>query len=898
VLADAEARFAAGDYRAALILVQNVLQLDVNNIGARVLLGEIALAGGDFTQASVQLERARDLGASPEQFAVPLATSLVEINEAERALDVLDAVPAESRDAEYWVARGHALIAAGAYGEATQAFATAEEQGGETAPLLVERARLAGVQGDAANAEELLDRALNLDSLNPEALALRGALVTTAGRLAEGATDLGAAADLYERRSQVALAAPVLLRLVQVQLALNDVEAAATTAQRLSSAFPGGAFADYANGLVAFQRGDYTETIRLLRDALTKAPDMPQLLALLGAAHLGAGNFGQAEQQFLAILSDNPSDPAAIRLLAETRIRQQRPQAALEALELFDAPDIEEDLGLLLLQSTARLQGGDVAGAIPYLEQAVALDPGNQSIVVQLLHAYVSTGRTAQADELARSSPALTLDEAYSANVAVLLALLQNDGVEAARAYVDELVSERPRDARAQLLRATFEQLTNDRIAARASIDRALELDSAFVPARLARAALLMEEGRLEDAEDELLEVTRLDADNEAALLSLAQLVARRSDFDAAEEYLTRAARGSESAVAQIALARVHLAQGEIASAEEQVGLAASLAPGAPDVLITQGMLALAKADTNAAVTFLRDAWTRSPNRPSVALLYAEAQAANADIAGARATLASAASAMPSVPELRAALGAAALRAGDSTEALRTAQALQVEFPQRAIGYALEARLRMTERRYAEAERLYTLAYSRERSWELLASLVAAKRLSEAPGSGMELVNEWLVSAPGDVRARLLLAELLQATGSAEAALAEYARILEINPDNAVALNNAAWYAYELARPEALTYAQRAARLAPDNAAILDTLGWILTRENRAAEGLEHLTKATQLAPQAFEIRYHLGVAQAQAGQTDAARATLRAVLDEGRPFAERDAAEALLETL
>jgi tetratricopeptide (TPR) repeat protein len=254
---------------------------------------------------------------------------------------------------------------------------------------------------------------------------------------------------------------------------------------------------------------------------------------------------------------------------------------------------------------------------------------------------------------------------------------------------------------------------------------------------------------------------------------------------------------------------------------------------------------------------------------------------------------------MPNVPELRAALGVAELALGDTSEALRIAQALQVEFGQRAIGYALEGRLRMVERRYDDAARLYALAYDRERTWELLTSVVAAGRLSNRPGAeAAALIRAWLERAPSDAKARLLLAEVLQGTGAAEEALREYARILDLDPNNVVALNNGAWYAYELSRPEALDYARRAVALAPDNAPTLDTLGWILTRENRAADGLQHLTKAVQLAPQALEIRYHLAVAQAQLGQTDAARDTLRALLAESQPFEQRGAAQELLRTL
>src|SRR5690606_36470636 len=113
-------------------------------------------------------------------------------------------------------------------------------------------------------------------------------------------------------------------------------------------------------------------------------------------------------------------------------------------------------------------------------------------------------------------------------------------------------------------------------------------------------------------------------------------------------------------------------------------------------------------------------------------------------------------------------------------------------------------------------------------------------------------------------------------------ALNEYRTIIERDPNNVVALNNAAWLGQELGVEEALELARRGLQLAPNSAPVLDTYGWILTERDQAPEGLVHLGRAAQLAPQAAEIRYHLAVAQARTGDRAAARQTLQALLAEG----------------
>jgi putative PEP-CTERM system TPR-repeat lipoprotein len=897
-LAQAEERFAAADYRTAAVLVQSALQGDPGNIGAHLLAGRLGLALGDFAQARLQLETARDAGAPSALYAVPLARTLLELNLAADALATLDEVGAEAAGADYWLVRARALSASGDMIAASRAFEAAERAGGETPALLVERARSAAIRGANDDAEGLLARALAVDEENAEALALRAILAVSSGRLEQAAADMEAAARIFDSRYQTGLAAPVLLGLVQVQLARNDLDAAAATARRLSNAIPNTAFADYANALVAFQRGDFAATVDLLREALTKSPNQPQLMSLLGAAHLAVGNFGQAEQQFLAILNDNPADPAAVRLLAETRIRQQRPRAALEALELFRGTGTEADVGVLLLQSAARMQTGDFAGAIPYLEQARGLDPGSQLVVVRLLQAYVGAGRVEEAAALLGTSSALTLDEAYSASVTVLVAKLQTDGAAAARAYVDERLTANPRDPYARLLEATFHELTNDRPRVEQSLAAALEIDPDFPLARLARAAWLVNDARADEAVAEYQAVLRLAPTNTLALLSLAQLAAQENDLGAAEGFLNRAADGTQAALPLLALARVALAKGDIAAAQRHVDLASRREPGSPDVLLARGMVETASGRAREAAALFREAVQRLPNRPSAALLLADAEAAAGDLRAGRDALATAVAAMPEVTELRAALGAAELRLGNAAAALRIATELQVELGQQPAGYALEAQVRMAERRYGDAARMFDLAYQRRRNIDLLARLVGAAQLAGG-GLGEEArLDEWLAASPNDIQGRLLRADWLQGANRVDEALAEYARVIDIDPRNAVALNNAAWYAFLQGRPEALGYARRAAEAAPQSAPVIDTLGWLLTESGRAEEGLPHLVKATELAPESAEIRYHLAVAQARAGQTEAARATLSGLLSSTARFAERAVAERLLESL
>lgn len=108
---------------------------------------------------------------------------------------------------------------------------------------------------------------------------------------------------------------------------------------------------------------------------------------------------------------------------------------------------------------------------------------------------------------------------------------------------------------------------------------------------------------------------------------------------------------------------------------------------------------------------------------------------------------------------------------------------------------------------------------------------------------------------------------------------AVYRRILALNGDDAVALNN---LAYSLAvrghQPkEALPLATRAASLAPANAFMSDTLGWIHHLLGNNQEALRLIEPASRVLSENAESQLHAAVVYAALGRLDSATKALRA---------------------
>ncbi len=112
-------------------------------------------------------------------------------------------------------------------------------------------------------------------------------------------------------------------------------------------------------------------------------------------------------------------------------------------------------------------------------------------------------------------------------------------------------------------------------------------------------------------------------------------------------------------------------------------------------------------------------------------------------------------------------------------------------------------------------------------TWHGTATLMALGSYKEAAGdreAAIQLYRTWIDENPEDVAVRMTIANSLQMAQKVEEAKTEYEQIVQLDPDNVVALNNLAWYIREENPAKALEYVRHASSIAPDSADVLDTL--------------------------------------------------------------------------
>jgi tetratricopeptide (TPR) repeat protein len=218
-------------------------------------------------------------------------------------------------------------------------------------------------------------------------------------------------------------------------------------------------------------------------------------------------------------------------------------------------------------------------------------------------------------------------------------------------------------------------------------------------------------------------------------------------------------------------------------------------------------------------------------------------------------------------------LGLIADRNGDPERALRFYA--QVQSGEDVVPALLRAAtLLQTHGSPAAAEELLDRLIEDEpqRAPEILTSRARMYAQSSDWPKALAVLQKGLTEYPDSVELRYAAASMYEEQGQVPAALDELTHIVKARPTDPAALNalgfTLADHNKELSRARKLI--EQAYAAAPRNAAILDSLGWVLFRQGRASEALPYLSTA-YADDRDGDIAAHLGEVLWQLGRREEA---------------------------
>jgi tetratricopeptide (TPR) repeat protein len=231
----------------------------------------------------------------------------------------------------------------------------------------------------------------------------------------------------------------------------------------------------------------------------------------------------------------------------------------------------------------------------------------------------------------------------------------------------------------------------------------------------------------------------------------------------------------------------------------------------------------------------------------------------------------------------------------------RLEKIIQTE-PKHVLAHNLLGEVQLLQGRYVEAEAALQEANRLAPKVVTTIRNLANVKLALKNVDGAEAVyREGLAATNHDVNLHLEFAAFYQRLDRIDPAIREYERLLEKHSGQPVASNNLAMLLVTHRHDKASV--ERASRLSEslsrsDNAAYLDTVGWVHYKRGQYDNAIHALEKAIAKAPKEPLLRYHLGMAYFGKGEPKMAQDHLKRAVESQVNFHGRDEAQSTLERI
>ncbi len=674
----------------------------------------------------------------------------------------------------------------------------------------------------------------------------------------------------------------------------------------------------------------YPQIISLLKENLLANPDDQVSRTLLAHSYERAGELQLAISTYQEALTRAPED---IRIIVPT-------VAALYKANEYDRADeilrraakeklFHPELKRLELQSY--LRRGELSSASNILEDLLADDPNNRSICLSLALLNMWQNRFAEADQLLSK---LKVQEPNSLPIAatqIELNIRQGKSAEAIM-LCDEIV-DKFNNASAYILRARTYAYLGQPDKAEKDFEYAAVIEPNNAEVWTAKSDFYRAANRLDEAIADIQKAMSLEPDNLGIYKRAVPLFLASSDRDTLREgknILDKAlASNLEDIELRLFKARFLLAEGTAPAIEQATGVLQKITeeqPKARDAWALLSEIALRQRQATKAMDIALRGLVHCPDDKSLLLLKAHSEATRSP-ALAIPTLKALQELDPNDADVAVHLANTYLAANEIQKAvdlLKTQLAsCSSTLDERKINIALAVALHKNDSKL-EAQEIFNSLYQSApddpgplleqarllkddqlcsqlsqmvlhwcqnhpkdtRAPIAIAGDLAATKNSQAKKTAENILRMILENDSNCIEAMSTLAMLLQITGRSAEATPLYQRLLTLQPDNVIAINNLAWIMSEEQgkHQQALELAQRGLRIAPNYVDLIDTRGVVYYKLGQYDKAVQDFTRCLEMypngTPAATASYLHLGRALASLGEKDEAIESLKKTLE------------------
>lgn len=829
-LKQAEAYFSQGQYRAAMIETRNVIQTDPESPAGYLLLAKTFNTLGQSESALQQLNQKPFPDNAEYWFELIRAyIGKAKYQSALKTLKQHEELLSSANEFQFYTYRGNALRGLQRHDEAIESYLQANAIEAENIQTLASLAESYSALNQNHKAFEILQK---MEAISPgasETLMFKAGLAIRDGNLDEGESLLtDALASFPSTDIMTPQKAQVLGALASILTKQGRSSEAMIYTRLLADAFPEAQLIQnkFNDAVELFRDSKHKEAQKLLEEILEMTPNFDGANQLLGIIKYTQGNYEEADKYFSGNVDPETSTSTPLQLYALTNLKMNRPDQVLDMLKdtIADTKDPE----ILAIYGTAALQAGSVDKGLNTFEKALQLDPKNIKILLTL--AYIENSRHQQDAALNHLENAYKYHpQSFAAQRSLVVQYLSLKKNSEASALVNDLLKRYSDDYKSYILAGDHARLLGDNSKALAFYKQAGELAPENEQPLVSQGNIYVADLQWDAAQDAFNKALQLNPTNTLVHQNYLRAADARSEVDSAINELTALAAEDTENLADIyiSISRYFAAKNDIEKARQY----------------------LAKASHDASAVEI--------NKLKSFIAYREGATAlsNRDFEKARSSALEGLSLNPNSSQMQIMLAETELQSGKLNEAEKIIQQVKAANP--TVGMLLEGDLLTAKKDLKGAINLYNKVWEASPSTAVGRRIFAThSRLGET-AKGRSFLDVWERVFPNDPEPLVARGTNLLASGNTTDAIRDLEKAIELRPESPLVMNNLAWAYQSVGNAKAEGLAKRAVQLAPENAAILDTYGWILFKAGKKQEAHTILGKALALAPENMEIKQH-----------------------------------------
>jgi len=632
-----------------------------------------------------------------------------------------------------------------------------------------------------------------------------------------------------------------------------------------------------------YEKGeDQRLAVSTYNDAISRSPDDVRVVASAVAAFYRAGEYDRAEEILKRAAKENLYHPDLERLEAQGYLRRGDLGSANDVFEKMLARD-PDNRSVSLSLALLKIRQNKLAEAGKLLEQLRTEEPNSLSIAAARVEMDIRSDR---ADDALRICDEMA-DKLRTASAYLLRArtnFILNRPAKA-REDFERAVTMDPNNADAWIAKTVFHRTIREPDKAVADISHALSVLPENLSIQKIAVALYLESVNddLRKQGEAILEKSLESNPKDVELrLQKAQLLFTKGTAPEIEQAAgilqSITEEQPEVGNAWMLLAQIALQEGKPAKAIDVALRGLVHRPNDRTLLLLKARGEAARSPELALPT-LKALWELDPNNTDAAISLVEGYMAAGEYENAVNLLKKQGASADDSQQRRInlALAAALYKNGNRTESQELLRGLRESEPNDPRPFLMEVRLLRDDKLWDQL-RQNVIAWCNEHPDRTQATVFIADELARAKDSeGVRVAEELLRCAlkqdVNSVAAMFHLGMLLQTTGRPAEAAELYWKVLELQADNVVAINNLAWILCEQqSRPqEAVELAQRGLAKMPDYVDLIDTRGMAYYRLGQYDKAAKDFTRSISLyprnTPSMVASYFHLGRTLANLGE-------------------------------